>query len=206
MFILDRKAFSNNTAENIDAFVNCWSSFYNETPGDVDGHPINYLQELNLNKNLTEQNIQKLLRWKSPRHLTHENKDGKQNSKVQKSLKGIETVNSFRNKQITDNDFLDFTGTIFSNGFVYRAFLFHIARPAEYPIWDQHVARVHARLTNGKETVDWEHYENYRIWFANLKITLKIENELSVENMQKTKRLDDALMAFGQFLMKYTID
>jgi hypothetical protein len=33
MFILDQKAFADNTTENIDAFVNCWSSFYNEIPG-----------------------------------------------------------------------------------------------------------------------------------------------------------------------------
>jgi len=39
-----------------------------------------------------------------------------------------------------------------------------------------------------------------------LKIALKIEKELSVENMRKIKRLDDALMAFGQFLKKYTVD
>jgi hypothetical protein len=146
------------------------------------------------------------LRWKSPRHLTHESKEGKQNSKVQKSLEGIEIINKFRNLQIADQDFFNFTGTVFPNGFVYRAFLFHIARPADYRIWDQHVARVHARLTNRANTIDWEHYENYRTWFANLKIALKIERELSKESMQRTKHLDDALMAFGQFLANYVVD
>ena len=42
MFILDQKAFADNTTENIDAFVSCWSSFYNETPGDINGDPIRY--------------------------------------------------------------------------------------------------------------------------------------------------------------------
>ena len=40
MFILYQNAFANNTSENIDAFVNCWSSFYNETPGDINSHNV----------------------------------------------------------------------------------------------------------------------------------------------------------------------
>ena len=198
MFIPDQKGFGDNTTENLESFVSYWSQFYIETPNDIYDKPINYLAELNFNENLTEENVQKLLRWKSPRHLTRINKDGKENSKVRKAISGINTINKFRNNQITDRDFLCFTGDVFPNGFVYRAFLFHIARPVEYPIWDQHVARVHAHLTNRENTVDWSHYESYRSWFANLKTALKSED------MAKTKRIDDALMAFGQFLAKYS--
>jgi hypothetical protein len=42
MFILDQKAFADNTTENIEAFAGCWSSFYNETPSDINGDPIHY--------------------------------------------------------------------------------------------------------------------------------------------------------------------
>jgi hypothetical protein len=203
MFVLNQEAFADNTLGNIDGFVNCWSRFYNETPGDTSGNPIDYLDELNLNANLTEENIRRLLRWKSPRHLTHENKLGRQNLKVQKILQEIDTINSFRRQEVADEQFLDFTANIFSNGFVYRAFLFHIARPSDYPIWDQHVARVHALLKHRENTGDWQHYTDYRTWFAELKTTLNIGNELTEDNMRRTKRLDDALMAYGQYLARY---
>jgi hypothetical protein len=69
MFTLNQKAFADNSLENIEDFVSCWSFFYKETPSDRSGDPIHYLEELYLNENLTEENIRKLLRWKSPRHL-----------------------------------------------------------------------------------------------------------------------------------------
>jgi hypothetical protein len=203
MFILDQLSFANNEFGNIDSFVNNWSRFYNETPGDTNGNPINYLDELNLNADLTIGNIQRLLRWKSPRHLTHENQEGEQNEKVQRVIQGIGTINSFRRGEVTEGDFLGFTANVFQNGFVYRAFLFHIARPADYPIWDQHVARVHALLTHRENSVNWQHYTDYRVWFTILKTALNISDELTLENIGSTKRLDDALMAYGQFLAKY---
>jgi hypothetical protein len=43
MFTLDQKTFADDTTENIEVFVSCWSNFYNETPGDINGDPIDYL-------------------------------------------------------------------------------------------------------------------------------------------------------------------
>jgi hypothetical protein len=50
---------------------------------------------------------------------------------------------------------------------------------------------------------DWDHYEAYRVWFDALKPPLGINNELTLENVSRAKRLDNALMACGQFLNKY---
>jgi len=93
-----------------------------------------------------------------------------------------------------------------SSGAVYRAFLFHIARPADYPIWDQNVARVHALLTERNNDRDWQHYSDYRRWFTELKKLLNIGRHPTRNNMRKAKRLDSALVAYGQFLKRYRSD
>jgi hypothetical protein len=131
------------------------------------------------------------------------NKRGELNPKVQKVLDKIETINSFRRQEIPEGDFLDFVRKIFASGAVYCAFLFHIARPADYPIWDQHVARVHALLTKRSNDGDWHHYEGYRSWFTELKTLLKIGHNSTRGDIQKAKRLDSALLAYGQFLERY---
>ena len=204
MFILDQNSFGDATLDNVAQFVDFWSHFDNQTPNTYPANePICYLDELHLNCDLTEENIRNLLRWKSPRHLTHVNQRGVPNQLVERAVVGMGTINQFRRHEITHERFLLFARGVFPTGVVYRAFLFHIGLPAEYPIWDQHVARVHALLTRRENDVGWSHYTEYCAWFAHLKGRLDINTEATGDNVQRAKRLDSALMAYGQFLLRY---
>jgi hypothetical protein len=205
VFILGQNAFGDARLHNIQEFVKYWSQFDQRVVRDDATHgPISYLDELHLGGGLTTENIRKLLRWKDPQHLTHVTKGGESNPKVQKVLANIAVINSFRRQEIPYSDFFDVVSEIFrSNGAVYRAFLFHIARPTDYPIWDQNVARVHALLTRRKNDRGWKHYTDYLQWFTRLKTLLAIGHDSTRENVQKAKCFDSALLAYGQFLKRY---
>ena len=96
MFILEENAFGDARLDNIGEFVNCWSQFDRSLVSDEVTHRrISYLDELHLGSDLTKENIRKLLRWKDPQHLSHANKRGTPNPKVQRVLAKIEAINSF---------------------------------------------------------------------------------------------------------------
>ncbi|MHC4146052.1 MAG: hypothetical protein ACYSWZ_23995 [Planctomycetota bacterium] len=110
MFILHSDEFTNNNPENIIDFIHHWSRFYiNNAPYARNGQgknmdeTIDYLTELNIGNDLTEQNITRLLRWKMWRTYTHPQKDGKDNQKVKSILKKIEELNNFRQVEELNN-------------------------------------------------------------------------------------------------------
>ena len=210
MFILNEAAFGDRTAENIREFVDYWSKFYTYSVSDNDTQePISYLHELCLGGVLDRANIRKLLRWKSPRFFTDVSAQGVRNQIVEQILERTDLFNALRKDPNQTLKFDAFVREVFRTGrAVYRAFLFHVARPVEYPIWDQHVARVHALMRqrlNAEDAVtdDWNQYEAYRNWFSELKGKLGINSELTSENVRGAKKLDSALMAYGQFLKTY---
>ena len=206
MFILNNEALRDSNAENISAFLSCWSEFYKFAETDnVTGEPISYLDELHLNGDLDAENIRKLLRWKDRRRFTHPHANGDPNHKVIQIIEHTELFNEFR-RGVQTAEFCAFVRRVFrTDRAVHRVFLFHIARPIEYPIWDQHVARVYALLSRQRiDTKKWDHYEAYRKWFNDLKAPLGINNDFAAENVSRAKKLDDALMAYGQFLNTYS--
>jgi hypothetical protein len=205
MFIFTQEQLLSPSLDNLHEFVACWEKFYNYAPTDSEGiYLIDYISELSIGNNLTNEHIISLLRWKSPRHLTHQTRDGTRNPKVDAVVSIAKNINEFRNNKITCKEFFSISQRVFQSGYVYRAFLFHIARPFEYPIWDQHVARVHSLLTNRENSEDWEHYRNYRNWFYGLCQAMGVVRTKQNEaNLRKIKRIDSALMAYGQFLSSY---
>lgn len=207
MFVLDKSQFSNSSTSNISQFVGFWSKFYDYTVKETTKkQPIDYFQEISIGKNLTKKNITRLLRWKSPRGLTPNNKKGLNNSKVSLVLKNIKKINKFRNCEISEHKFLEITCQIFSHGWIFRIFLFHIARPFDYPIFDQHVARVHALLSQEDNTEDWDQYLKYRSWYFDLLKQVCQSRARDCGCLLSHKNLDSALMAYGQFLAKYNIN
>ena len=91
-----------------------------------------------------------------------------------------------------------------------RIFLFHICKPYKYPIIDRHVVRAYNCHTNAEfnEELDldrnWEHYMGYRKYFFRI-ANAYYHNDNYEWNMNDTewlKKIDNALMAFGQFLNK----
>jgi len=204
MFVIDQNSILDSNSNNIEEFVNCWGQFYNYVPTDFGtNNIIDYVKELTIGNNLKEQNIIKLLRWKSPRHLTHPNSSGQVNLKVQAVTEKLDEINQFRQGLISCDVFLNTCSSIFESGWVYKVFLFHIARPFDFPIWDQHVARVHAMLTTRDSSGDWDHYLAYKKWFNDLCDARRIPKLQDEKTLREIKRIDSALMAFGQFLNAY---
>jgi hypothetical protein len=217
MFILNVKQFGEFDLTIAKQFVDYWSKqySYDSVKAFDSDEVIDYIDELNLGNNLSEQNVKRLLRWKDPRMLTEKilsgPRKGNENKKVLKVIEKREQINKFRRGEIGVNDFKNETEKIFPNGFVWRIFLFHIARPFEYPIADQNVFRDFSTQKLTKTPEDWDGgYQQYRDYFFQIAISLDIivekpkghESDIK-EIVKRLKRVDDALFAFGQFLSSY---
>ena len=94
-----------------------------------------------------------------------------------------------------------------------RIFLFHICKPYKYPIIDRHVVSAYNCHTNTEFIVEnvnlneanWEHYMGYRKYFfeiANAYYNHNDDYEWNQNDTERLKKIDNALMAFGQFLGK----
>ena len=213
MFVLDNEEFGNFDLVNINEFVAYWRSLYTGKPARiVDAEErIDYLSELNMDHALTEENIVRLLRWKDPKYLTHvilsgPNK-GDPNQKVQRVLESLDSLNGFRDGNVSEDDFLEMASQIFPNGHVWTIFLFHICRPVQYPIADQHVFRAFSRHTGtvlgsgqGLKAM-WPTYLGYVDYF--MCIFHALHENPAQDIVRAMKHVDNALVAFGQFLKKY---
>jgi len=197
MFILSQNEFQDNDRENIHNFVNYWERFYTYSLPS-------YFDALCLGAVINRENLERLLRWKDPRFLSGQTAGSR--SKIDPILEGLDTLNAFRRENSLD-EFTAWALDILPDNehVIYRTFLFHIARPIEYPIWDQHVGRSFAVLTNQNPCVNWAMYNTYRTWFDGMKRDFGCDNAVSASNLRKVKRLDSALMAYGQFLTKYSV-
>lgn len=207
MFILSKSDFKEFNITNVNSFVECWSKYTNAPANEFGSKKsIDYFSELNLGGELSESNVKKLLRWKDTKYLTEiiqsGDSKGQENPRVLKVLENIDSINQFRNGIICQESFEKITEKIFKTGVVWRAFLYHISKPLEYPILDQHVYRVyryHVKSNKSEEKlVDINQYIEYCDYFK------KLVNEYrAINDIYKLKSLDSALMAYGQFLNRY---
>lgn len=216
MFILNVKQFEEFDLYKAKQFVDYWSNKYqNDSVKAFNStEVIDYVEELNLGSNLSEQNIKRLLRWKDPRRLTEKilsgPDEGKDNKKVLKVIENIYWFNKFRQGKIGEEEFKIKTKVIFPNGFVWQIFLFHIARPFEFPIADQNVFRAFSTQQHTMEPIDWGGYKDYIDYFFQIAKSSGISVEKPKEHesdlkeiVEKLKNVDNALFAFGQFLRSY---
>lgn len=209
MYTLDPKQFSQYDLTKTREFVNFWEKYYKYKIKTFDEtEEIDYIVELNVNQNLTEENIRRLLRWKDPTRLTHVKKSDPnknlENPKVMKVLSNIDAINNFRADKITEDEFLLIANDIFPQGPIYRIFLLHICKPHKYPIADQHVFRAYSYQKGCSLEESWEKYLSYKSYFFEIADACKIKkHEESKEYVAELKRIDNALMSFGQFLKKY---
>ncbi len=141
--------------------------------------------------------------------LSGPNKE-KENPRVSKVLDKIESINEFREGSIGLDPFKKVTKEIFPNGFVWQAFLFHIARPFEFPIADRNVFQSFSIHKKTKIPGDWEGYQNYVNYFFQIALAANIISEKPKGNepklkdiVRELKRVDNALFVFGQFLNSY---
>ena len=187
-------------------FVEFWSQFYDDSITVFESdEKIDYLAELNLGKDLTDENVRRLLRWKDETYLTQRilsgpNK-GIDNPRVIRVLGHLGSINQFRNDKITEDDARSIVGQVFPNGPIWQAFLLHIAKPHEYPIADKNVFRACSLHTGVQIAENWGGYGSYRDYFGGIAATMGISR--TIDSVPHLKRIDNALMVFGQFLRSY---
>lgn len=178
--------------EKVDSeqFVSFWSERYNQGKYSDD----EYFRNLNLEGLLSEDNIRYLWEWKNAGPLSPKKKPV-----IEKTINKLTEINKFRKlSRINNNDidlFYKLTSEIVGTGLIWRIFLFHIARPDEFPIFDQHVFRAFNFINESAVDISavpesMEDYNNYRDFFWNF----------VKESNKHWREADKALMAFGQFL------
>ena len=218
MFVITSSKLKEFDINKAREFVDYWGrlhTFVSVKCYDSD-EEVNYIEELNIGNRLTEQNIKRLLRWKDPRMLTEKilsgPDEGKDNKRVLKVLERRDDINQFRELGIGIGieDFQRVTKEIFSEGFVWPIFLFHIARPHEFPIADRNVFKSYSIHKQVKIPENWTEYEDYIDYFFQIAIAANIISEKPqgnepnlVEIVKELKMVDNALVAFGQFLYSY---
>ena len=215
MFVINNNQIREFDINKAREFVDYWGephTFASVKCYDSD-EEVNYIEELNIGHRLTEQNIKRLLRWKDPRILTEKilsgPDEGKDNKKVLKVLERRDDINQFRESSIGTgiDDFKRVTREIFPVGFVWPIFLFHIARPHEFPIADRNVFKSYSLHKQAKIPENWTEYEDYIDYFFQIAIAANIVSENPrgdelnlIEILEELKRVDNALVAFGQFV------
>jgi hypothetical protein len=191
---------------NAKEFVEFWGRFYSDNVTVFrTEQQIDYLSELNIGGDLTEENVRRLLRWKDKRMLTElilsGPNEGKPNKRVAKVLDNLSTLNRFRNDELNEETMRHATEEIFESGIVWRSFLLHIAKPHSHPIGDVNVFRACELHTGVRDEQTWETYEAYRAYFG--KIAGVLGTAQTPENIGPLKFIDDALWTFGEFLGAY---
>ena len=177
-------------------FVEFWQQFYrSKIPDEV------YQADLDEGAELTRESISRLWRWKNERY----------GSPLIKPTQAIlADINRFRKLDriygAKEREFWQLVATI-TPGIVWQVFVFHMARPQDYPIFDQHVMRAYLALTTAyirrnprvvrAPCRNYERfisaYGGYRSFFFRL-----VEEAGSPE----PKKVDRALWAFGRHLKR----
>jgi len=105
------------------------------------------------------------------------------------------------------DDFENITHSIFPNGIIWQLFLFHLARPQDWPIADRNVFHSYSALFKADIPDSIVAYRSYADEFHKLasllRRALRIDNTDLALVVMANKRLDNALVAFGQFLATY---
>lgn len=213
MYTLNIKSFGIVNKNKIVQFIEFWERYYQDNVKLQTGAKINYIDELNIGSDLSEQNIISLLRWKDPRMLTHPKVSSKNdNPHVISVLRKIGQINMYRRGILPENKFYKITQDIFPAGFIWKIFIRHIARPTQWPIADQNVFRSYVKLFNPTIPSNLTNF-NDRTYCDYTKYFFELaDNFINFIGVDKTdinavvranKRFDNALFAFGQFLYKY---
>ncbi len=177
-------------------FVEFWQQFYQSKISDEV-----YQANLNAGGELARENISLLWRWKNERYGS---------PLIEPTLAILEDINSFRKlehvNETKEREFWQRVATI-THGIVWQVFLFHMARPRDYPIFDQHVMRAYLAITTGyihrnpreieAPCRSYERfsssYSGYRSFFFHL---------VKEAGTSEPKEVDCALWAFGRHLKR----
>lgn len=181
-----------NTVDEFLEELGYWEAEYFNDPKVGTKYDVPYFNNIRPGRELLDNNIEALWIWKDPMR----------GPKVAVRVKLIlDKTNQFRKGQITEATFWEASSQVAGGGTVWQVFCFHIARPHEYPLFDQHTRRAHIYLTTGQ--VDKvlvplshsykkfrEHYQPYKDFFL----------ALLPQCCGNSRVLDRALWKFGKRL------
>ena len=174
---------------SLSAFLSFWAKCYDDGKYPDSG----YENNLSRGRKLTKENIRPLLEWKNGKELSSHKRPF-----VERVICNLEKFNEFRSlSEVKEGDmkkFWDIVCRIVKSGLVWRVFLLHVARPNDYPIFDQHVLRAQTYIETVQITapkITLEYYESSYIPFFRC---------VCQTSAQESRQVDKALMAFGQFL------
>lgn len=163
-------------------FIDFWKEFYDDL-----GKPDSKYYDPYINKELTKESLAELWRWKAGQYFKN----------IRRQLKKIEEkldeINNFKKSNPHFEELYEFSRMLFRSGVVYTAFLIHICKPKEYPIFDQNAFRAFVFLNSGKLVNAPKNIEDYHLY---KNFVLKLENKYKLN----LRDIDKALFAFGQFL------
>ncbi|MBD5426078.1 MAG: hypothetical protein HDR38_00760 [Treponema sp.] len=161
--------------------------------GSLGYKPEVYCTELNLGGTLTADNVKALLKWKDCRWLSPDSDN------TEKVLARLDDINAFRAGKKAE------LAPFFGGSGVYDVFIRHIARPAEYPIYDRHVLNAYCRLEKGladgtSEETTPERYDEYRAFFFKVYEAMfgTGERKNDLETVRNMKRVDNALFEYDK--------
>ena len=206
MYTLNTSQFGNYDIDRAEDFVSFWQTYYRYSVKFLgSSREIDYFHELNVGSKLSEGNIRNLLRWKDPRYLTSQilsgpNKGGL-NGRVERVIEATTELNRFRYNEISEDEFRSVVSRMFPSGPIWQIFIFHICKPISYPIADQHVYRSFSYHRGRGTPNSWESYLVYADYFDSICNSCNFAQDDMVER----KRVDNALMAYGQFLKNYAV-
>lgn len=167
-------------------FIDFWKQFYDERT-----HPDREFYDPYINDLSKDDSLDKLWQWKMGVHF--DNRNSQKALRLMKENK--ETIRTYRETYPSFQELHDFAKRIFQSGVIYSVFLMHICAPERYPIFDQNVFRSFIFLTTGKigeAPQEIQDYLRYR------EFVFKIHKHYKAD----FRDIDQALMAFGQFLAK----
>ena len=180
-----------------EEFVTFWEQFYHsKMPDQV------YQANLNIGYELTQSNIEILWRWKNERYGV---------PMIAPTKEILPHINAFRKSpsvtEEAEESFWQKTRTVSAAGIIWQAFVFHMVRPGDYPILDQHAMRAFLCLAEGyvylnpKQTsVACRSYSRFRsVYHPYRDFFFRLTEE---SHCPEPKAADRALWAFGRHLKR----
>ena len=173
--------------EDLPAFIEHWAQIYEEKNKKVE-----HLYKENMGKELTvEDRLKKrraLFKWKN---------GGRLSAKKLKSVRKhypykLPATNDLESIYLSSNNF---------GGKIWNIFYLHIISPEDYPIFDQHVYRAWCFIKSKKprelekygRNDTFSEYNEYKKFYKEILMAVGDDDE---------RKIDKALLSFGQFLKK----
>lgn len=187
---------SSNRLDEFKRKISSYSGCFDEKKYDLNL----YYQVIN-SKEFTVKEIKDILCWKLAGKRKYEQLPKSHRKLINRAIEKLMDINNFKNGRLSESDFDKVAKYISPTGHIIRLFLFHISKPKEYALFDQHTFRAFYYFETGKihkGSITFakvrKYYDRYSSFFRELCEEFK--------GKHKPKDIDNALMAYGKELKK----